>query len=186
MITLLTLGKLKGRFSYLLEGEAEYLKRLQAYAPTSLIELPDETITSTCTPEVALQREAERLQPYIDAANLTIALSERGQQWSSTQLAKQLANWQERAGLDPQTNPSGGASPPSNRKRASKGSHTAPRSGILFLVGSSHGLAESALQQATVCWSLSQLTYPHPMVRLLVLEQLYRAFTIQRGLPYHK
>lgn len=186
MITIIALGKLKGRFNYLLEGEADYLKRLKAFAQVGLVELPDETITATCTPEVALQREAATLQPYLDAANLTIALSERGQQWSSVQLAKQLDNWQERAGLAPQTSPAGGASPPSKRKRASKGSHTAPRSGILFIVGSSHGLAESVLQQATVCWSLSQLTYPHPMVRLLVLEQLYRASTIQRGLPYHK
>lgn len=184
MLTLLTLGKLKGNFSYLATGEAEYRKRLQGFTQLELIELPDETITATCPPHVALVREAERLQPYRSAANLTIALSERGTQWTSQQLSAQLNRWLERAGeASPPSNPS---SPPPGRKTGAKGSRKPPRGGILFIVGSAHGLSEDILQQADVTWSLSPLTYPHPLVRLLVLEQLYRAFTIRQGLPYHK
>jgi 23S rRNA (pseudouridine1915-N3)-methyltransferase len=109
-------------------------------------------------PNVAAQRveEAERLTARLPAAATMIALARVGAGWTSADLAKQLDRWM-----------------------------LAARP-LAFVIGGSHGLDASVIGRATATWSLGPLTLPHELARIVVAEQLYRAFTILRGEPYHK
>ena len=105
----------------------------------------------------ALQRaEAEALLAAVPKGHLTIALDERGKQWSTEELAGQLENWM-------------------------RDEH-----GVCFLVGGPDGLHSSCRERARSVWSLGRLTLPHPLVRVLLAEQLYRAWTITQNHPYHR
>jgi 23S rRNA (pseudouridine1915-N3)-methyltransferase len=110
------------------------------------------------SPNIAAQRleEAERLTSRIPGGASVIALARVGASWTSSDLAKQLERWM-----------------------------VAARP-LAFLVGGSHGLDASLIGRATATWSLGPLTLPHELARIVVAEQLYRAFTILRGEPYHK
>jgi len=106
----------------------------------------------------AAQRdEGERLIKAAQGSDVIIALDERGEQITSTKLADKLTHYQNR----------------SVRK-------------VAFWVGGASGLSSEARQRATWLWSFSSLTFPHELVRVLLLEQLYRGFSIIRGEPYHK
>ncbi len=109
-------------------------------------------------PNVAAQRleEAERLISRIPASASLIALARVGAGWTSADLARQLDRW----------------------KLAARP--------LAFVIGGSHGLDASLIGRATASWSLGPLTLPHELARVVVAEQLYRAFTILRGEPYHK
>ncbi len=109
-------------------------------------------------PTVAGQRaeEAERLRNRIPEPSTVVALARVGAGWSSTDLAKQLERWL-----------------------------LAARP-LAFTIGGSHGLDSSLIARATATWSLGPLTLPHELARVVVIEQVYRAFTILRGEPYHK
>jgi 23S rRNA (pseudouridine1915-N3)-methyltransferase len=109
-------------------------------------------------PTVAAQRveEAERLQARITEGSNVVALARVGAGWTSADLAKQLERWL-LAGRP-----------------------------LTFVVGGSHGLDSSLISRATATWSLGPITLPHELARVVVGEQLYRAFTILRGEPYHK
>ena len=109
-------------------------------------------------PTVAAQRaeEAERLQARIAEGSSVVALARVGAGWSSADLARQLERWLL------------GARP------------------LAFTIGGSHGLDSALIGRAVASWSLGPLTLPHELARVLVGEQLYRAFTILRGEPYHK
>jgi 23S rRNA (pseudouridine1915-N3)-methyltransferase len=109
-------------------------------------------------PNVAAQRleEAQRLTSRIPSASSVVALARVGAGWTSGDLAKQLERWM-----------------------------LAARP-LSFVVGGSHGLDASLIGRATATWSLGPLTLPHELARIVVAEQLYRAFTILRGEPYHK
>jgi 23S rRNA (pseudouridine1915-N3)-methyltransferase len=109
-------------------------------------------------PTVAAQlgEEAQRLARRIPEASTVVALTRDGAGWSSTDLARQLERWLL-----------------SSRPLA-------------FVVGGSQGLAGPLLADATARWSLGPLTLPHELARVVVVEQLYRGFTILRGEPYHK
>lgn len=166
-IQIITVGKLKGGVSYLQTGMDDYLQRLKPYAKLSIVEVPDEPILPSKTAEQVMEREGERILPYLQRASLSIALSERGEQLTSEQFSTALF---ERLGA----NPSNGGIP-------------AIDSGpIIFIVGGPLGLSSTVLKQCHWTLSLSRMTFPHPMVRLILLEQLYRAFKIRRGEPYHK
>lgn len=105
----------------------------------------------------ALQKaEAEALLAAVPKGHLAIALDERGQQWSTEELAGQLENWM-------------------------RDEH-----GVCFLVGGPDGLHASCRERARSVWSLGRLTLPHPLVRVLLAEQLYRAWTITQNHPYHR
>lgn len=168
-IQLICVGRLKGNFSYLQPGIDDYLKRLKAFAKVEIIEVPDETISASVTEEQVMAREAERLKSFIDKAAYIIALSEKGKQYPSLQLAKEF----EQRCLDLGNTSNGGT-----------------RQGglqpIILLVGSALGLSPTVLQTSDWTLSLSKMTFPHPMVRLIVLEQLYRTFKILNNQPYHK
>lgn len=109
-------------------------------------------------PNPAAQRaeEATRLGSYIRSDSAIIALTREGSSWSSRELANQL-----------------------DRRLIS----SRP---VSLIIGGSHGLDPSFLARSDARWSLGPLTFPHELARVIVLEQLYRAFTMLRGLPYHK
>lgn len=117
----------------------DYLDRLKRYTRVEEREAKDEARILEAVPE------GSRL----------VALSERGEQWTSGQLADWTARW-ERDGRD-----------------------------VTFAIGGADGLSEPVIGRAERVWSLSRLTFPHEVARLLVYEQLYRAYTIRRGEPYH-
>jgi 23S rRNA (pseudouridine1915-N3)-methyltransferase len=108
------------------------------------------------TPGSQLREEAQRLEAKIPSASTTIVLTRDGSGWSSRDLAAQVDRWLV-------------ASRP-----------------VALVIGGSHGLDPSLLARAHSRWSLGPLTLPHELARVVVLEQLYRAFTILRGEPYHK
>jgi 23S rRNA (pseudouridine1915-N3)-methyltransferase len=109
-------------------------------------------------PTIPAQRgeEAARLASRLPAGSRVVALARDGQGWTSAELARRLDEW--RLAARP----------------------------VTFVIGGSHGLAAALLERAERRWSLGPVTLPHELARVVVLEQLYRAFTILRGEPYHK
>lgn len=166
-IQIIVVGRMKGGFSYLQAGIDDYLKRLKVYASVSIVEVPDEAILPSRTDEQVMEKEGQRILPYIAKAAYTIALSERGETLTSEKFS---AAFFDRLGANP-TN--GGI--PTNDTRP-----------IIFIVGGPLGLHPTILSKCHWTVSLSKMTFPHPLVRLILLEQVYRAFKIRRGEPYHK
>jgi 23S rRNA (pseudouridine1915-N3)-methyltransferase len=103
-----------------------------------------------------MEIEGQKLLSLVPANSLIIALDEHGQEWQTITLAKKLATW-----------------------------HSEQRD-ISLLVGGPDGLAKSILKKASIIWSLSQLTLPHQLVRVIVAEQIYRAWSIINNHPYHR
>ncbi len=108
------------------------------------------------TVESQREEEAERLQARIPPGSTVVTLAREGTAWTSEELARRVEGW--RVAARP----------------------------LSFVLGGSHGLAPRLLATAAVRWSLGPLTLPHELARVVVVEQLYRAFTILRGEPYHK
>jgi 23S rRNA (pseudouridine1915-N3)-methyltransferase len=157
-ITIITVGKLKEK--YLREGIAEYSKRLSAYCKLQIVEVNDEKAPeelSAAEMEQVKKKEGERILTHIKQDQHVIALAIEGQMWSSEKLSAELA------------------------KLALHG-----KSQVAFVIGGSLGLSQEVLKRADVLLSFSRMTFPHQLVRLILLEQLYRAFRIERGEPYHK
>jgi 23S rRNA (pseudouridine1915-N3)-methyltransferase len=157
-LQLLCIGKCKEK--YLQQGCAEFSKRIQPYAKLTIVELAEEKapeMLSAAERAQLLEREAARLTKRIKPDSYVIALAIVGEQLSSPQLADKLA------------------------QLATHG-----RSHFTFIIGSSYGLAPQITQQADFQLSFSALTFPHQLMRLILLEQLYRACKINRGETYHK
>jgi 23S rRNA (pseudouridine1915-N3)-methyltransferase len=157
-ISLLTIGKLKEK--YLKQGIDEYLKRLTAYAKVEVIELPDEKAPeqlSDIEMEQVKNKEGERLLAKISPDAYVIALAIEGKQRSSEELADMID------------------------KLATYG-----KSKIAFVIGGSLGLSKDVLNRADEKLSFSKMTFPHQLMRLILLEQVYRAYRINRNEPYHK
>ena len=108
------------------------------------------------SPEVLRSREGEKILKAIPARDKVIALDVRGKSWSTEQLAEQLRSWQMSG------------------------------DNYSLLIGGPDGLSTECLERASQRWSLSDLTMPHPLVRILLAEQLYRAWTITANHPYHR
>jgi 23S rRNA (pseudouridine1915-N3)-methyltransferase len=108
------------------------------------------------TVEAQREEEAERLRVRIPGGGTVVALARDGSPWTSQELARRMDGW--RVAARP----------------------------LAFVLGGSHGLSPGILASATVRWSLGPLTLPHELARVVAVEQLYRAFTILRGEPYHK
>ena len=157
-ITLLTVGKIKER--YLADAIREYEKRLGRYCRLSIVETPDEK-----TPEGAgealerkiKEKEGERLLARIREGEFVIALAIEGKMLSSEELAAKM----ERLGVD-------------------------GISHIVFVIGGSLGLSPDVLRRADFALSFSRMTFPHQLMRVILLEQIYRSFRINSGEPYHK
>lgn len=157
-LQLLCVGKLKE--NYLIQGCKEYIKRLQPYAKLSVVELAEEIgrdPLSSTEKESLLTKEANRIERYFQKNTYKIALAIEGKQLSSIQLAQRL-----------------------NQLTIHGHSH------FTFIIGSSYGLSSRILSQVDLQLSFSSMTFPHQLMRLIVLEQIYRAFKINRGETYHK
>ncbi len=138
------------------QGYAEYAKRLPRECALVLKEIPLVARSKNADTAQIKIKEGERLLAAIPKNNLVIVLDERGQSWSTEQLAQQLKDWLQ-SGQD-----------------------------VTLLVGGPDGLSANCLAHASKHWSLSPLTLPHPLVRILLAEQLYRAWTLLQGHPYHR
>ncbi|ANE46058.1 50S rRNA methyltransferase [Paenibacillus swuensis] len=158
LIQIVAVGKLKEK--YLVQGIAEYAKRLGPYVKLVLTEVPDEKAPETMSPAEEAQvkaREGERILAQIKSEAHVVALAIEGQMWSSEELAGQL----DKLG-------------------------TYGTSHICFVIGGSNGLADGVLRRAQAKLSFGRMTLPHQLMRLVLVEQVYRAVKINRGEPYHK
>jgi 23S rRNA (pseudouridine1915-N3)-methyltransferase len=153
-----TVGKLKEK--YLKQGIDEYVKRLSAYAKIEVIEVADEKAPEELSEMEMIQvkqKEGERILAKVAQDTYVIALAINGKLRSSEELADSLD------------------------KLATYG-----KSKIAFIIGGSLGLSEEVLSRANEHLSFSRMTFPHQLMRLILVEQIYRAFRINRGEPYHK
>ena len=137
-------------------GIREYLGRLKHYVGLEWIELQPSSKSRSILPDERLKKEAEKIRSHIRSSSITVVLTERGKVFSSVDLSK----WLESQMIE-------------------------GRQEIDFILGGDQGLDLQLLSDADLCLSLSRMTFTHQMTRLILLEQLYRAFTIIRGEPYH-
>jgi 23S rRNA (pseudouridine1915-N3)-methyltransferase len=138
------------------EGYREYARRLPRECRLKLTEIPLGQRARSKTVERAVAEEGKRMLAEISPGEHVIALDVKGRNWSTEQLAVQFQQWM-----------------------------LAGR-GISLLVGGPDGLSAPCLERAQQRWSLSPLTLPHALVRVLLAEQLYRAWTLTVGHPYHR
>lgn len=138
------------------QGYREFARRLPPECALRLTEVPAGKRSKNADIPRLVEREGERLLAAVPAGALVIALDVLGSGWNTAQLAGRLAQWLQ-GGRD-----------------------------VALLVGGPDGLAPACLERAELCWSLSPLTLPHALVRVIVAEQIYRAWSICRGHPYHR
>ncbi|HLS09367.1 23S rRNA (pseudouridine(1915)-N(3))-methyltransferase RlmH [Lentibacillus sp.] len=157
-ISIIAVGKLKEK--YLKQGIEEYLKRLRSYANVQIVEVADEKASEYLSePETAevKRKEGERILSKISPDSYVITLEIGGKQLSSEQFAAKLD------------------------KLATYGT-----SKISFIIGGSLGISDDVQKRSDLALSFSKLTFPHQLMRMVLLEQIYRIFRIMRGEPYHK
>ncbi|MGN0141137.1 MAG: 23S rRNA (pseudouridine(1915)-N(3))-methyltransferase RlmH [Roseburia sp.] len=157
-ITILCVGKIKEKFYR--EAIAEYQKRLSRYCNLEIIEVADEKTPDHASALVENQikeKEAERLEKYLKEGAFVCALAIDGKSLDSVELSQRI-----------------------------EGLGTSGVSHIIFLIGGSLGLAERILKRADWKLSFSKMTFPHQLMRVILLEQIYRSYRIMNGEPYHK
>lgn len=157
-IQLIGVGKLKEK--YLVMGIQEYAKRLGPYIKFQMIEVADEKAPDTLSEAEVRQvkeREGERILAHVKNEAHVIVLAIDGKQWSSEELAEEL----DKLG-------------------------TYGTSHVVFVIGGSHGLSDEIIRRAQQKLSFGRMTLPHQLMRLVLVEQIYRAVKINRGEPYHK
>lgn len=157
-ITVLTVGKIKEK--YLRDAIAEYSKRLSRYAKLEIIEVADEKTPDNASETVETNiknKEAERLLKYIRDDAYLITLEIKGKQLTSEELAQKI----DTLGVQ-------------------------GTSHIIFVIGGSLGLGEEVLKRSNYALSFSKMTFPHQLMRVILLEQIYRGYRINCGEPYHK
>lgn len=158
MIKLVCCGKM--RMKWMKEGVQEYVSRIQAYDKIQVIEVQDEKApenNSLADDEKVKEIEGQRLLKQIRPDEYVILLDLKGNVCDSVQLAKTLENL-----------------------------YTYSHNRITFVIGGSLGLSKEVIARADMRWKLSDNTFPHQLCRVIVLEQIYRAFRIQHNEPYHK
>ena len=157
-VTVICVGKMKEKFY--IEAAAEYQKRLKGYCKLEVIELPEQKLPQDPAPgqiEAALDKEGEAILAKLPKAGKVVAMCVEGKGMSSPKLAQTMGGWM-----------------------------VAGASDVTFLVGGSYGLSPKIKQRADVRLSMSEMTFPHHLARVMLLEQIYRAFKIQEGSGYHK
>ncbi|KAF6625854.1 23S rRNA (pseudouridine(1915)-N(3))-methyltransferase RlmH [Paenibacillus sp. EKM208P] len=157
-IQLIGVGKLKEK--YLVMGIQEYAKRLGPYIKFQMIEVADEKAPDTLSEAEVRQvkeREGERILAHVKSEAHVIVLAIDGKLRSSEELAEEL----DKLG-------------------------TYGTSHVVFVIGGSHGLSDEVLRRAQQKLSFGRMTLPHQLMRLVLVEQIYRAVKINRGEPYHK
>ncbi len=137
-------------------GFAEYQKRLPESCALNLIELPMEKRSSAVSVAKLKQKEGELILKALPRRAFVVVLDEHGREFSSTQLAEEFERWR------------------------GMGTDTA------LVVGGPDGLSADVMARADLTWSLTRLTLPHPLVRVVLAETLYRAYSIAQHLPYHR
>ena len=142
--------------AWLQAGYEEYAKRLPPHCSIELIEIPAEKRTSSSDAKRLSDLEGKKMLAAINSQHHIIALDVKGKAWSTEQLAEQLKSWQQLG------------------------------RNVDLLIGGADGLTEACLQKANEKWSLSALTFPHLLIRVMLAEQIYRAYTILQGHPYHR
>lgn len=138
------------------QGMDIYISRLKHYIPFSVAEIPELKNVSALTKDQIKVREGELILKNVRPADDLILMDERGKQYSSVELAKVIQDKISYAGKD-----------------------------MVFVIGGAYGFSEAVYQRADSKISLSRMTFSHQMVRAIFVEQIYRAFTIMRGEPYH-
>ena len=157
-ITLVTVGKIKEK--YLEQAIAEYSKRLARYCKLEILQVADEKTpegASAAVEEQIKEKEGERTLPQVRDGSFVIALAIEGKMMSSEELAQKMD------------------------RLAVEGT-----SQITFIIGGSLGLSRKVLERADFLLSFSKMTFPHQLMRVILLEQIYRSYRIITGQPYHK
>lgn len=157
-ITVLCVGKIKEKYFTL--GIDEYAKRLSRYCKLEIIEVPDEKTPDNASENEELQikaKEGDKLLRYIKDNAYVIALAIEGKMLTSEELSEKM----EQLGINGDSN-------------------------IVFVIGGSLGLDKRILDRADYKLSFSKMTFPHQMMRMVLLEQVYRGYRIMKGEPYHK
>ena len=158
-INIISVGKLKE--SYLRDAALEYSKRLSGFCRLNIIELPESRLSDNPSEKKiqnALENEAKLIESYINKSSaFNIAMCIEGKQLSSEELSAKINE----TGVD-------------------------GKSTINFIIGSSYGISTNIKAKADFNLSMSKMTFPHQLARILLLEQIYRAFQISNGGKYHK
>ena len=157
-ITILTVGKIKEK--YLKDAIAEYAKRLSRYCKLEIVEVADEKTIENASQVLETQirdKEAERLMKYIREDAYVITLEIKGKQLTSEELSEKI-----------------------NQLGIQGKSH------IICVIGGSIGLGDEILKRSDYALSFSKMTFPHQLMRVILLEQIYRSYRIINGEPYHK
>ncbi len=146
----------KTRTDYVLSGTRDFAKRIRKYIGLEEIIVPERRISGKMSEEEVKQKEGDKILARLEDRDRVVLLDERGRGISSQELAGFLHE------------------------------HIMSRTGrLIFIVGGAYGFSEEVYKRANFSLSLSKMTFPHELVRLIFYEQLYRAFTIIRGEPYH-
>ena len=157
-VSIICVGKLKEKFY--IEAAAEYLKRLQRHCKLELVELPETRLPEDPSPaeiQKALAAEADLIREKLPKGGAVIAMCIEGKTCSSEELSRKLADF-----------------------------GVAGKTQVTFLIGGSFGLDSALKQSADWRLSMSPMTFPHHMARIMLLEQIYRAYQIADGTRYHK
>lgn len=157
-ITILCVGQIKKK--YFRDAIAEYQKRLSHYCKLQMIEVADEKTkenASEAENDLIRKKEGERLLKHIKDSDYCITLEIDGRMLTSEGLSKEI----DRLGL-------------------------AGKSSLVFVIGGSIGLDTAVLKRSDYALSFSKMTFPHQLMRVILLEQIYRSYRIMRGEPYHK
>jgi len=137
-------------------GFEEYTKRMPRECSVDVVELPVGKRSKQSDIQRVIEDEGKRLLGKIKPSDFVVALEITGKQWSTADLAQKLQSWQ--------------------------GIHQH----IIVLIGGPDGLSDTCLKRANDTWCLSELTFPHPLVRVILAEQLYRGWSLMNNHPYHR
>lgn len=154
------IGVGKVREKYLKLGITEFEKRLQAYCKLSIMELADEQAPENLSAKeltIVKNKEGERILSKVKETDYVIALDIEGKQHSSESLSAMIEQLSYQG-----------------------------KNKIIFIIGGSNGLSDTVLKRANDKLSFSKMTFPHQLMKLILLEQVYRGFKIMKGEPYHK
>lgn len=141
---------------WVVEGFDDYIKRLPPHLQPILHDIPAKKRGKNAVIAKLMQQEEQAILAAIPKHSRVIALAVQGQAWDTPQLSAQLASWQQES------------------------------RDIYLIIGGPEGLTANLLKRADTLWSLSKLTFPHTLVRVLLAEQLYRAYSLLQGHPYHR
>ena len=147
----------KTKSPYVSDGEKDYFSRLKHYCQVESIVVSEEKIRKGTQPRIILQKEGERLLGKISDNSFVVVLDKMGDMCSSEKLSEKFQNWQNQ-GIKK----------------------------LIFVIGGPLGLDKKVVARADFVLSLSKMTFTHEMTRLILLEQIYRSFTILKGEKYHK